>query len=255
MQGIFDYIRSLTPRAKLWGMRSLFIFNRLICQQSVRVRIGSKGSIAVKIHDITLVLRPGMPVWPGEQQLEIRRVKEILDGAGANVSEIRTGCHIGTHVDAPLHFIEGGDSIDELSLDLFVGRARVYEMRVGGSIHPEDLEPLGIGIGQRVIFKTENSILWEIDSFQEEFVHLTEDAARYLVEAGIKTVGVDYLSVEKYGLEDAPSHHVLLGAGVGIIEGLDLRGVKEGEYELFCLPLRLAGSDGAPARAILREIE
>jgi arylformamidase len=209
----------------------------------------------MKIYDITLVLRPEMPVWPGERQLEIKRIMEIQDGKGANVSEIRTGCHIGTHVDAPLHFIEGGDSIDKVSLDLFVGRASVYDMGLNESISRRDLEPLDIRSGQRVIFKTPNSDLWEYDSFQTEFVYITEDAARYLVDSGVKTVGIDYLSVEKYGLDDAPAHHILLAAGLGVIEGLDLREVSEGEYELFCLPLKLAGSDGAPARAILKEIE
>jgi len=208
----------------------------------------------MKIHDVSVVLRPGMPVWPGEPGLEISRIKTIKDGTGANVSAIKTGCHIGTHIDAPLHFVEKGNSIEELSLDLFVGRVRVFLITAGRCIGRKELEPLGIEGGQRVIFKTSNSDLWEKESFETEFVFITEEAARFLVDVGVKTVGIDYLSVEQYGVENSPTHHILLGSGIGVIEGLDLREVDEGEYELFCLPLKLAGADGSPARVILRDV-
>ena len=208
----------------------------------------------MKIYDVSLVLKPGMQVWPGESGLEIKRTKSIVDGEGANVSAIKTGCHIGTHIDAPLHFIEDGESIENLSLDLFVGRATVYSMTTSRFIERGDLEPLGLEKDQRVIFKTSNSDLWEKESFQTEYVCLTEDAARFLVDIGIKTVGIDYLSVEQYGLENSPTHHILLGSCIGVIEGLDLREVDGGEYELICLPLKLAGADGSPARVILRDI-
>jgi arylformamidase len=209
----------------------------------------------MKVYDVTVTLRPGMPVWPGEPGMEIRRVMSIKDGMAANVSAFKTGCHIGTHVDAPLHFIEGGKSIEELSLDLFVGRVTVYSMAVEQFIDIADIESLGIQNGERVIFKTANSSLWEKEGFETDFIFITERAAQYLVNIGVKTVGIDYLSVEQYGMEGSPTHHILLGGGVGVIEGLDLRGVEDGEYDLFCLPLKLAGADGSPARVILRGIE
>ena len=209
----------------------------------------------MKIYDVSLLLKPGMPVWPGEPGFEINRIQSIEGGVGANVSAIRTGCHIGTHIDAPLHFIEGGKSVDQLSIDLFVGRATVFSLSVRECIDREAIAHIGIRKGQRVIFKTSNSSIWgQEEGFRKEYVYIAEDAARYLADVGIKTVGVDYLSIEAFGLDGCPTHHILLGAGVGVIEGLDLRGVEEGEYDLCCLPLRIAGADGSPARVILREI-
>jgi len=207
----------------------------------------------MKPIDVTVVLKPGMPVWPGEPGLEIHRIHSIENGIGANVSAIHTGCHIGTHIDAPLHFIEEGRSIEALDLDLFVGEVTVFPMSVERCIDRDDLETLGIRDGQRILFKTANSDLWEIDTFQADYVYITESAASYLVETRVKTVGIDYLSVERFGLDHAPTHKILLGAGVGVIEGLDLREVNGGVYDLVCLPLKLAGADGSPARVILRE--
>ncbi len=208
----------------------------------------------MKIYDVSVVLRPNMPVWPGESGLEISKTRTMEDGMGANVSAIKTGCHIGTHIDAPLHFIDRGESVERLSLDLFVGKVQVYPMAVREYIETGDLEPLRLEKGQRVIFKTSNSNLWEKESFQTEYVFIREEAAQFLVDVGVKTVGIDYLSVEQYGNENSPTHRILLGSGVGVIEGLDLRVVDGGEYELICLPLKLAGADGSPARVILRDI-
>jgi arylformamidase len=208
----------------------------------------------MRLYDVTVVLRPGMPVWPGEPCVEIERIQSIEAGAAANVSAIRAGVHVGTHVDAPLHFVAGGKSVESLPLDLFVGRARVVAMEVERRIDAADLEALRIERGERLLFKTSNSGLWEREGFRPDFVHLTRDAARHLVESGVRTVGVDYLSVEEYGLVDAPVHHILLDAGGPIIERLDLREVGPAEYELIPLPPKLAGSDGAPARVVLRDI-
>jgi arylformamidase len=215
---------------------------------------GIRKQVKMSVYDVSVVLRPDMPVWPGEPGFEIERIHSIREGAGANVSVIRAGCHTGTHIDAPLHFIDGGKSIEQLSLDLFIGRARIFSMDVQSCIDRSDLESIGIREGDRVLFKTSNSGLWEWNAFRTDFVYITEDAASHLVEVGVRTVGIDYLSVEKYGLDHAPAHHILLGAGIGVIEGLDLRGVDAGEYELVCLPLKLQGSDGAPARVFLRDI-
>lgn len=225
----------------------------LVDESGIRAEAEDPGRM--KIYDVSVHLRPGMPVWPGEPDLEIHRLHSIENGVGVNVSGLRAGCHTGTHVDAPLHFIDGGDSVDKLSLDLFVGRAVVHAMAVETCIERGDLESLDIRSGDRVIFKTSNSLLWEKEPFQTDFVYISGEAASHLVDIGVKTVGIDYLSVEKYGLEEAPTHHILLAAGIGVIEGLDLRGVEGGEYELVCLPMKLDGVDGAPARVILRAIE
>jgi arylformamidase len=194
------------------------------------------------IIDISVPVRTGMVTYPGDPEVRLERVKAIADGESANVSKLDLGVHSGTHVDAPLHFIDGADGADELPLDVLNGPCEVVEAAA--------LDESAVGAvpegAERVIFKTPNSELWAQDTFPETFERLDGAAARALVERGVRLVGVDYLSV---GDEDA--HRVLLGAGVVPVEGLDLRGVEPGSYELHCLPLRLVGSDGAPARAIL----
>jgi arylformamidase len=194
------------------------------------------------IIDISVPVRTGMVTYPGDPEVRLERVKAIADGESANISKLDLGVHSGTHVDAPLHFIDGADGADELPLDVLNGPCQVVEAAA--------LDESAVGAvpegAERVLFKTPNSELWAQDTFPERFEQLDGAAARALVERGVRLVGVDYLSV---GDEDA--HRVLLGAGVVPVEGLDLRGVEPGSYELYCLPLRLVGSDGAPARAIL----
>jgi arylformamidase len=183
-----------------------------------------------------------MVTYPGDPEVRLERVKAIADGESANLSKLDLGVHSGTHVDAPLHFIDGADGADELPLDVLNGPCEVVEAAA--------LDESAVGAvpegAERVLFKTPNSELWAQNAFPETFERLDGAAARALVERGVRLVGVDYLSV---GDEDV--HRVLLGAGVVPVEGLDLRGVEPGSYELHCLPLRLVGSDGAPARAIL----
>jgi arylformamidase len=194
------------------------------------------------IIDISVPVRTGMVTYPGDPEVRLERVKAIADGESANISKLDLGVHSGTHVDAPLHFIDGADAADELPLNVLNGPCEVVEAAA--------LDESAVGAipegAERVLFKTPNSELWVQDTFPERFEQLDGAAARALVERGVRLVGVDYLSV---GDEDA--HRVLLGAGVVPVEGLDLRGVEPGSYELYCLPLRLVGSDGAPARAIL----
>jgi arylformamidase len=194
------------------------------------------------IIDISVPVRTGMVTYPGDPEVRLERVKAITDGESANVSKLDLGVHSGTHVDAPLHFIDGAGGADELPLNVLNGPCEVVEAAA--------LDESAVGAvpegAERVIFKTPNSELWAEDTFPETFERLDGAAARALVERGVRLVGVDYLSV---GDEDV--HRVLLGAGVVPVEGLDLRGVEPGSYELHCLPLRLVGSDGAPARAIL----
>lgn len=196
----------------------------------------------MEIIDISVPIRTGMITYPGDPDVRLERVTSIGAGAQANISKLDFGVHTGTHVDAPLHFIEGAAAADELPLDVLNGPCEVITVEQLDAAAAESI-PEGV---ERVLFRTPNSELWAQDTFPDEFERLNGAAAEALVARGVKLVGVDYLSV---GDEDA--HHVLLGAGVVPIEGLDLRGVAAGPYELHCLPLKLAGSDGAPARAIL----
>ena len=195
----------------------------------------------MEIFDVSVPVHPGMVTYPGDPTVKLERVSAIADGAVANISRLDFGVHTGTHVDAPLHFIDGAPGTDQLPLDVLVGPARVIEAT---SLDAEGLAEAELA--ERVLLKTSNSELWSRDEFADDFVSLTEDGARLLVERGVRLIGIDYLSVGDEG-----AHHVLLEAGVVAIEGLDLRGVDPGEYQLVCAPLKLVGSDGAPARVFL----
>jgi arylformamidase len=158
-------------------------------------------------------------------------------------------------MDAPLHFIRNGRTIDEMPLDATVGRARVVQIDDPKSIKREELLAQAISAGERILFKTANSAkAWSSDKFEEDFVFIAQDAARYLAERGVLCVGVDYLSVGGFHEDGPETHHALLEAGVWIIEGLDLKAIEPGEYDMACLPLKLIGAEGAPARAILRRV-
>jgi len=202
--------------------------------------------------DITIPIRPGMPVFPGDPPVTIELAQAIAHGASCNVTRLDMGAHTGTHVDAPVHFIEGAGGADVLSLEALIGPAWVVDgMQLAGEIDEGALARLDIPEGEaRVLFKTPNSALWDRDRFSDEFVGLTDGAARALVAGGISLVGADYLSIAPHG-KAAPTHHAFLKAGVVVLEGLDLRDVSPGPYDLVCLPLRLVGCDGAPARALL----
>jgi arylformamidase len=178
---------------------------------------------------------------------------DIEHGDVANVSTLSLGSHTGTHMDSPLHFVRGGEGIDRMPLDATMGRARVIEIQDPTSINPEELVPHGIGRGERILFKTRNSaLIWWTQDFIEDFVYISREAARYLAEREVRTVGVDYLSVGGFHKDGVERHQALLGAGIWVIEGLDLSGVEPGEHELICLPLKVEEGDGAPARALLR---
>jgi arylformamidase len=202
----------------------------------------------LEIFDISVPIRPGMVTYEGDPDVHLERAVSIADGAAANISRLDFGVHTGTHVDAPLHFIEGAPGAETLSLNVLVGPARVVDATsVKGALDEDALRGLGLPErAERLIFKTQNSRLWELAEFSHDFVRLSGDGARYLLARGVRLVGIDYLSV---GDEDA--HRELLRAGVVPVEGLDLRRVEPGLYQLVCLPLRLVGSDGAPARAVL----
>ena len=201
---------------------------------------------------MTVPLSSEVPTFPGDPPFEIQHLHRIAEGSPYALSRISMGSHSGTHVDAPAHFIQGGASVDELPLEILLGKARVVELRVSERIERDDLEALDLSDDLRVLLKTRMSGQLRQPAFQEDHTHLSPDAAAYLAQIGIKLVGIDYLSIEKFGSHDYAAHRALLTAGVVIVEGLDLSEVEAGEYEMACLPLRVVGAEGAPARVVLR---
>ncbi len=211
-----------------------------------------------KIFDISLTISPTMPVWPGDPTIILERVSKIEEGGASNVSRFVTSVHTGTHVDAPVHFLPGEKSVENLSLDVLLGPAQVVKIPTDvGLITSDVLETCHFEEDiQRVIFKTRNSRYWDEKTplFHKDFVAISPDGAEFLVNRKIRLVGIDYLSVAPYR-ESRPTHEILLQAGIVLLEGLDLGRVPEGVYDLYCLPIKLAGSDGAPARAVLIQEE
>jgi arylformamidase len=211
----------------------------------------------MKIYDVTIAVSETIPTFPGDPKVKIDVCAALANGDVANVSQICFGVHTATHVDAPNHFIEGKRRVDELDLYKLIGKCRVIELdKDVMAIEPEhvaDLENV-----ERVLFKTRNSNFWNEPEkgFRTDFTYISPEAAKVLVEKNIKLVGIDYLSVEKFGAKSFDTHITLLEKEVVIIEGLDLREVPAGDYEIFCLPLKIVGGtgDGSPARTILREI-
>jgi arylformamidase len=205
--------------------------------------------------DVSVSLHSGMVHWPDNPPVRIERALNIEHGDTANVSEISMGAHTGTHMDGPLHFVREGKGLDEMPLDATIGPARVIEVSDPESIKPDELDPHRLRRNERILFKTQNSARhWSSEDFNEDFVYVSQEAARYMADRGIQTVGVDYLSVGGFRRDGVETHRALLEAGIWVIEGLDLSEVKPGEYELICLPVKIERSDGAPARAILRAI-
>jgi arylformamidase len=206
----------------------------------------------MRLIDVSVPLDAELPTYPHNTPFSLEPIKRIARGDSSNVSTLHMSAHTGTHVDAPRHFFDAGAGTESLALELLMGRARVIEIDSRVGIAAEDLATIDLSDDIRVLIKTHNSRLWGSPEFHQDYVGVTDSGARHLVEHGIKVVGVDYLSVEKFHTPGAPAHHVLLGAGTIVIEGLNLRDVDPGVYEMFCLPLRIVGSDGAPARVVLR---
>jgi arylformamidase len=208
----------------------------------------------MKIHDVTVPISPAIPVWPGDPAVVLEKVSSMDAGAHDNVSRLACGVHTGTHVDAPHHFLNNHRTVESLALDVLVGPAQVVEIPPDVKVvSAEMLESASLPPGtERLLLKTSNSQLWQQseNSFHKDFVGISADGADWLVRYGIKLVGIDYLSVAPYH-QSIPTHVALLSAGVIIVEGLDLSAIRPGNYNLFCLPLKLVGSDGAPARVIL----
>ena len=206
----------------------------------------------MKLIDVSVPLDAQLPTYPHNTRFTLEPLKRMARGDSSNVSTLHMSAHTGTHVDAPRHFFDDGAGTEALPLDLLVGRARVIEIDSRTGVAAEDLRAIALSDDIRVLIKTHNSRLWGSPEFHTDYVGVTESGAKHLVEHGIRVVGIDYLSVEQFKNPGAPAHHVLLGAGTIVIEGLDLRDVDPGLYEMFCLPLRVVGSDGAPARVVLR---
>jgi arylformamidase len=205
------------------------------------------------IYDISLPISESLVVWPGDPPVRITQPSHLDRGDMATVSRLDIGAHIGTHVDAPVHFVQGGAGVDSFNLDLLVGPARVVHALEADALSASVLQALDIPPGtERVLFRTRNSERWARgeEEFWTDYVGITDDGARWLIEQGVQLVGIDYLSVAPFDELVAP-HRTLLGAGLIVVEGLDLSGVAARVYQLVCLPLKVVGGDGAPARAIL----
>jgi arylformamidase len=212
----------------------------------------------MKIYDVTIAISEDVPLFPDDPKVKFDVCAAIANGDAANVSEVSFCLHTATHVDAPNHFIEGKRRVHELDLGKLIGDCRVIKLDDSVlAIEPKHLENLE-GV-ERVLFKTRNSQFWNEPEkgFRTDFTYISPAAAKVLVEKGVLLVGIDYLSVEKFGAKSFDTHITLLEAEVVIIEGLDLREVPAGNYELFCLPLKIIGGtgDGSPARTVLREIK
>jgi arylformamidase len=207
----------------------------------------------MKIFDVTVPIAAEMPVYPGDPPVRIDRRKVIgQKNSKVNLSRYTLGSHTGTHIDPPFHFIEDGITVDQLPLELLIGWARVVEINAS-VIDEATLREFDFTPNARLLFKTRNSYLWNSSKFSKQFVYITPGGARLLVDLGIKLVGIDYLSVEQFGFEEPETHITLLSAGVVIVEGLDLREIEPGDYEMICLPLKIKDGDGAPARVVLRQ--
>ncbi len=209
-----------------------------------------------RIIDVSLGIGPDLLTWPGDPGVSVEPAARLERGDPANVSELRLGSHTGTHVDPPYHFIEGQPTVDGLPLATFFGRAIVADLTGAEAIGAAELDALDLADGtERLLCKTRNSELWSRlpVAFPDDYVAVSPDGARWLVDRGVRLVGVDFLSVERDGPPDFPVHRTLLGAGAVIVEGLDLSAVRPGPYTLVCLPLKVVGGDGAPARAALIE--
>ncbi len=203
--------------------------------------------------DISVPMRNGMHTWPGDPPFYFTTHVSTAKGDVCNVSAVTMSSHVGTHMDAPLHFIHGAKTMDELPWDAVIGPARVVPIRDKTAIKPAELKKVKPKKGERLLFKTTNSaVSWQTPEFDKDFIYIAREGAQYLVDCGVQTVGVDYLSVGGFYKDGIETHHILLGAEVWIIEGLDLSKVKPGNYDLLCLPIKYHQRDGAPARCLIR---
>ena len=204
--------------------------------------------------DITIPLNNDTPVWPGDKGIRIWRTAEIGQTSDFNISRMELGVHSGTHIDAPFHLFSDGKTIDAYALDQLIGSVLVVEIQPGIElITKEILENINFEGFERVLFKTDNSKYWNSDKpkFTDKYIALSSSGANYLATLGLCLVGIDYFSVSP--MEDLlEPHRILLRKGITVLENVDLREVQPGVYTLYCLPMKLTGTDGAPVRAILQ---
>lgn len=204
------------------------------------------------LYDVSLPIREGMVTYAGEPGPKLEFTSRISDGAEANLSTLSLGSHTGTHVDAPSHFLDGHATVDQLPIDALCGPAFLLEYAGLEHVTAAALEAAGLPADtQRLLLKTSNGRFWDDSAFHTDFIGLAEDAARWLVERHVRLVGIDYLSIERFRAPGHPVHKLLLGAGIVVVEGLDLRRVRAGRYHMVCAPLNVAGAEGAPARVFL----
>lgn len=216
--------------------------------------MSAKG-LSIGWIDVTVTIHSGMVHWPDNPPVRIEPQLSMARGDVCNVSNLAMGSHTGTHMDAPHHFVQGGVGIDAMPLDATIGRARIIEIIDPESIKAAEIEGQNIQAGERILFKTRNSgRVWRTDEFVKDFVYVAHDAAQYLADRHVRTVGVDYLSVGGFYHDGVTTHRALLGAGIWVIEGLNLSEVGAGDYDLICLPIKIRDGDGAPARALIRPI-
>lgn len=205
------------------------------------------------IFDISVTITPTLPVWPGDPPVRLSQPAHLERGDVCTITRLDMSAHTGTHLDAPAHFIRGGATVESLDLDALIGPALVVDAAGRGHLTAEAFEGLAIPAGvQRLLLRTDNSAIWQRGqtAFAEDFTAIEPSGAHWLVQRGVRLVGIDYLSVAPFD-DGAPTHEILLGAGVIAVEGLDLSAIEPGEYQLVCLPIKIGGSDGAPCRAVL----
>ncbi len=205
--------------------------------------------------DISVPLSNGMAYWPTDPEVQIKRIHDMKDGDQDNLTHISMCAHSGTHMDAPCHFRKSAKTIDKMPLTAAIGKARVIEITDKEFITVEEIRPYRIRKGERILFKTKNSrSRWDNKPFMKKFVHLSTEAATFLVERGVQTIGIDYLSIGGYNGNVIEVHNTILKAGIWVIEGINLYKILPGNYELICLPIKISGADGAPSRALIRQI-
>jgi arylformamidase len=205
------------------------------------------------VYDATLVLREGMLIYPGDPAFRMESLLSRKKGDSCNLALMSIGTHLGTHVDAPAHYVDGGATVDQIPLEALMGHGIVLDMRGKTAIDRKALEGSDLKDQTRLLFKTGNGPKLLLPEFCEEYVHVTEDAAQFLVERGVRLVGIDYLSIERYGNPGNPVHRTLLKAGILVVEGVYLEEIPPGPCEIYCLPLRIHGADGSPARIIIKQ--
>jgi len=205
------------------------------------------------IYDVSVPLTNNTPIWPSGPPIRFSPKSHLSRDGSYEVNEtvIEMGSHMGTHIDAPYHFISDGKRLHEIPLELLIGRATVFEIPGVRSIGVKELTSLSWNGVERVLFKTENSKHWQDGAFYENFVYLEPDGAEFLVDRGIRLVGIDYLSIEKFKAARHLTHLTLLSKNIVVIEGLDLSRVSQGDYTIYALPLNLRDTDGGPTRVIL----